>query len=347
MPATAPRPPAPQGGLRLDSTDAIRRGGNSGIVIQPGNPDLSLLIRAIRQTDKTLKMPPGSPLPPEVVADFEAWVREGAALPEDRVQAVKKQPVLWSLKKPGLPALPAVQGQQGIRNDVDRFILSRLEAKGLTPAPEADKRTLIRRTTYDLTGLPPSADDIDRFMGDTSADAYEKLIDRLLASPRYGERWGRHWLDLARYADNKGYVFFEGKEYPWAWAYRDYVIRSFNGDRPFDRFVQEQLAADLLCPDDREAQAALGFLTIGGHFMNNTHDIIDDRIDVITRGLMGLTVTCARCHDHKFDPIPSADYYSLYGVLRSSVEPTVPPLAGPPPKEPEHQLFDAELEIRE
>src|SRR5215471_3414184 len=145
MPATAPRPPAPQGGLRLDSTDAIRRGGNSGIVIQPG-----------------------SPLPPEVVADFEAWVREGAALPEDRVQAVKKQPVLWSLKKPGLPALPAVQGQQGIRNDVDRFILSRLEAKGLTPAPEADKRTLIRRATYDLTGLPPSADDIDRFEGDTS-----------------------------------------------------------------------------------------------------------------------------------------------------------------------------------
>ena len=232
-------------------------------------------------------------------------------------------------------------------NPIDAFVMTKLSDNKLSLSPRADKRTLIRRATFDLHGLPPTPEEIEAFVKDDAPNAYEKLIDRLLASPRYGERWGRHWLDVARYADNKGYVFFEGKEYPWAWTYRDYVIKSLNDDKPFDRFVMEQLAADLLAPKDVEAQAALGFLTVGGHFMNNTHDIIDDRMDVITRGLMGLTVTCARCHDHKFDPIPAADYYSLYGILRSSTEPTVPPLAGPPPKEPEHQLYDAELAIRE
>ncbi|MBY0514298.1 MAG: DUF1549 and DUF1553 domain-containing protein, partial [Gemmataceae bacterium] len=215
------------------------------------------------------------------------------------------------------------------------------------PAPPADRRTLIRRATFDLHGLPPTPEEVEAFAADPGPAAYEKLLDRLLASPRYGERWGRHWLDVARYADNKGYVFFEGKEYPWAWTYRDYVIDALNRDVPFDRFVCEQLAADRLAPADRRAQAALGFLTVGGHFMNNTHDIIDDRIDVMTRGLMGLTAACARCHDHKFDPVPAADYYSLYGVLRSSFEPAVPPLRDAPPSHAEHQLYEAELRLRE
>jgi len=232
----------PQGGLLLDSADGIRRGGSSGVVVRPGNPDLSLLIRAIRHTDKALKMPPGTPLSPEIVSDFEAWIRAGAPLPADRAPAAKKQPVLWSLTRPGLPDVPAVQGQQWIRNDVDRFILSRLEAKGLVPALEADKRTLIRRASYDLIGVPPSTDEIDRFVRDTSADAYEKVIDRLLASPRYGERWGRHWLDVARYSDSVNDSVNSGQRFPWSYTYRDWVIQSLNEDMPYDRFVLYQLA---------------------------------------------------------------------------------------------------------
>jgi hypothetical protein len=319
---------APQGGLLLDSTDAIRRGGSSGVVIRPGNPDLSLLIRAIRHTDKTLKMPPGNPLPPEVIADFEAWVRDGATLPEDRAASVKKQPVLWSLKGPGLPDFPAVHGQQWIRNDVDRFILNRLEAKGLTPSPEADSRTLIRRATYDLIGLPPSADDIDRFIADTSPDAYEKLINRLLASPRYGERWGRHWLDVARYSDSVNDSVNSGQRFPWSYTYRDWVIQSLNEDLPYDRFVLYQLAADRVPGIEPRHLAALGFLSLGREFPKSYPETVDDRIDAVSRGLLGLTVACARCHDHKYDPIPTRDYYSLYAILSNIRQPDELPLLG-------------------
>src|SRR5207253_6441825 len=189
---------------------------------------------------------------------------------------------------------------------------------------EADRRTLIRRATFDLTGLPPTPEEIDEFVNDASPGAYERLVDVLLSSPAYGERWGRHWLDVARYADSKGYVFTEERRFPYAYTYRDYVIKSLNDDKPYDRFVTEQLAADRLpLGEDKHPLAAMGFLTLGRRFMNNIHDIIDDRIDVTTRGLMALTVTCARCHDHKFDPIPTRDYYSLYGVFASSVEPQV------------------------
>jgi hypothetical protein len=229
---------------------------------------------------------------------------------------------------------------------LDRFVLARLQKVHLLPSPMVERRVLLRRAYFDLLGLPPSPRDIAAFEADHSADAYQKLIDRLLASPQYGERWGRHWLDVARYADNKGYVFFEDTSYPWAFTYRDYVISAFNRDLPYDRFVLEQLAADQVAPHDPQALAALGFLTVGGHFMNNTHDIIDDRIDVVTRGLLGLTVTCARCHDHKFDPIPQADYYSLYGVFRSSYEPTVPPLLRQLSTSVERQQ-DGELRSRE
>jgi hypothetical protein len=254
----------------------------------------------------------------------------------------------WAFQPVRRPALPAVRNAAWPRTSVDRFILARLEAKGLSPSPPADRRTLIRRATFDLLGLPPTPEEIAAFEADSSPDAWDRVIDRLLASPHYGERAARHWLDVARFADTKGYVFFEEAEYPWAWTYRDYVIRAFNDDLPYDRFIVEQLAADRLpLGKDRRPLTALGFLTLGGRFMSNTHDIIDDRIDVVCRGLLALTVGCARCHDHKFDPIPMRDYYSLYGVFASSAEPTVPPLFTDPPQTKEHAAFAKELGSRE
>jgi cytochrome c553 len=298
-------------------------------------------------------MPPSGKLSDREIAALEKWIELGVPWPE-KVTLVAPSAIAkaaanhWAFKPVVRPEVQSVNNtSKTLNNPIDNYVIARLQKEGLKSNPVADRRVLIRRATFDLHGLPPTPEEVEAFVNDPDPGAYPKLIDRLLASPRYGERWGRHWLDLARYADNKGYVFFEGKEYPWAWTYRDYVIESFNADKPFDRFVIEQLAADLLCPEDIKAQAALGFLTVGGHFMNNTHDIIDDRIDVVTRGLMGLTVTCARCHDHKFDPVPSADYYSLYGVFRSSTEPNVPPLVGLKPDTGEHLLYDAELKIRE
>ena len=335
-----------KGGLRLDTREAMLAGGDSGVVFVSGKPGESRIIAAVKQSGE-LKMPPGGKLPERDIAALEKWIELGAPWPE-KVKLAPPDAIAiaaanhWAFKPVQRPSVP-----MGSRHPIDAFVLARLDALKLKPSPVADRRTLIRRATFDLHGLPPTPEEIAAFEKETDADAYPKLLDRLLASPRYGERWGRHWLDVARYADNKGYVFFEGKEYPWAWTYRDYVIDALNRDVPFDRFVQEQIAADLLAPDDRKAQAALGFLTVGGHFMNNTHDIIDDRIDVITRGLMGLTVSCARCHDHKFDPIPTADYYSLYGVLRGSTEPTVPPLRAAAPRSIAFALYDVELNLRE
>jgi hypothetical protein len=254
----------------------------------------------------------------------------------------------WAFQPVGKQALPVVRDRSWPCTSVDKFILAKLEEKGLAPSPSADRRTLIRRATFDLLGLPPTPEDVAAFEADRGPDAYERLVDRLLASPHYGERWGRHWLDVARFADTKGYVFFEESQFPWAWTYRDYVIRSFNEDLPYDRFILEQLAADRLpLGKDRRPLTALGFLTLGGRFMNNAHDIIDDRIDVVGRGLLGLTVGCARCHDHKFDPIPMRDYYSLYGIFASCAEPTVPPLFADPPETKEYAAFARELQVRE
>lgn len=254
----------------------------------------------------------------------------------------------WALQPVEKPPLPVVRDGAWPKTPVDRFVLARLEQRSWRPAPAADKRTLLRRVTFDLTGLPPTPLALDTFLADTSPEAYERVVDRLLASSAYGERWGRHWLDVARYADNKGYVFFEERTYPWAWTYRDYVVRSLNDDKPYNQFLLEQIAADQLGPNpDGRTLAALGFITVGDHFSNNTHDILDDRIDVVTRGLLGLTVGCARCHDHKYDPVTMADYYALYGVFRSSSEPMVPPLLEAPPDTNPYACFAWELSERE
>jgi len=323
---------AQQGGLRLDSLTAILHGGGSGIaVVVPGEPDKSNMIKAVRY-DTALKMPPSGKLKPDEVAALTEWVKRGAHWPGEAAPAAvpangeyvpsDAQKNHWAFKPFKRPPLPAVKNTAWGKTPIDRFILAKLEAKGLKPAPYADRRTLIRRASYDLLGVPPTPAEADAFVSDTAPDAFAKVVDRLLADTRYGERWGRHWLDVARYADNKGYVFTEDKEYHYAYTYRDYVIRSFNTDLPYDRFVREQLAADRLQQgDDRSSLAAMGYLTLGRRFLNDQAAIIDDRIDVTCRGLMGLTVACARCHNHKFDPIPNKDYYSLYGVFASSYEP--------------------------
>jgi hypothetical protein len=231
---------------------------------------------------------------------------------------------------------------------LDRFILQKLEAAGLKPSPPADRRTLLRRAAFDLLGIPPAWEDIVAFENDPAPDAWERVVERLLASPLYGQRWGRHWLDLARFADTKGYVGDQETRYPYSYTYRDYVIDALNADLPYDRFIIEQLAADLLpAEENNRALAGLGFLTLGRRFSNNPHDIIDDRIDVVTRGLMGLTVHCARCHDHKYDPIPTEDYYSLYGVFASSHEPAELPLLAMPTETAEYRQYLDELAARQ
>jgi mono/diheme cytochrome c family protein len=345
-----------QADLRLDSLEGALKGGEHGPALIPGDPDKSLLISAVLRTGD-YEMPPDKPLTEAQIAALTTWVKQGAIWPgkaevvmtptsPEGVERARREH--WAYQAVRQPAIPAVKNGGWVSTSIDWFILARLEAQGLTPSPAADKRTLLRRITFDLTGLPPTFAEVQAFEADTSPDAYPRVVDRLLASPHYGERWGRHWMDVARYSDTKGYVFFEENNFPWAWTYRDYVIEAFNQDLPYDRFLLEQLAADQLpLRDQHRPLRALGFLTVGGRFMNNVHDIIDDRIDVVTRGLQGLTVTCARCHDHKFDPLPTTDYYSLYGIFASSIEPIVPPQYDPAPDTEEYRKFDTELRTRE
>jgi hypothetical protein len=318
-------PKKQQAGLRLDSGEAVLKGGDHGPAIVPGAPEKSLLMQAVRHQGD-LEMPPDGELPAAAVVDLVAWVKMGApwpASPAANAATTDASPSThWAFRNPADPPVPEVKDRSWPVTTVDRFILARLEREGLTPSPEADRRTLIRRATFDLHGLPPTPEEVEAFAADESAGAYDRLIDRLLDSPRYGERWGRHWLDVARYSDTKGYIYEDREQprYPFAYTYRDYVIRSFNDDLPYDRFVIEQLAADRLRDRRPGSVAALGFLTLGRRFANSTHDVIDDRIDVVSRGLLGLTVTCSRCHDHKFDPIPTTDYYALYGIFAACTE---------------------------
>ncbi|WP_150107240.1 PSD1 and planctomycete cytochrome C domain-containing protein [Pedosphaera parvula] len=320
-----------KGGLSVEYRDTLLKGGDTGPAIVSGDPEKSLLIKAVRYTDPDLQMPPkGEKLSDEQIADLVNWVKMGA--PDPRVLTAVAAKTYgesdrnhWSFKAVKKSTVPEVTGKDWVKTPVDAFIAAKLEENGMKPSPVADKRTLIRRATFDLIGLPPTLKEVDTFLADNSPDAFAKVVDRLLASPQYGERWGRYWLDVARYSDTKGDVKVNKEDfrYPYAWTYRDYVIRSFNEDKPYNRFVLEQIAADKMdLGTNRSSLAALGFLTLGERFNGNINDIINDRIDVVTKGTLGLTVTCARCHDHKFDPIPQKDYYSLHGIFASSVEPS-------------------------
>ncbi len=331
-----------KGDLTLDTMSGWQKGGETGPAILPGKPDESLLIMAVRYADKDTQMPPtskGGKLPPEQIADLEEWVRMGApdprntsaprrdiskiadGLSEDMRDSVKTH---WAYQPLVSPPVPNLKDASWCNTPVDNFILSKLVSKDMKPSAPADKRTLIRRATFDLTGLPPSPKEVLDFVNDAAPGAFGKVVDRLLDSPHYGERWGRYWLDIARYADTRGDVKKDNNTLnPFAWTYRDYVIKAFNSDRPYDLFIKDQLAADLL-PSSKSQPgtlAALGFLTGGDHFQGNKNDIINDQIDVVCKGFLGTTVTCARCHDHFFDPVPTRDYYSLYGVFNSCAEP--------------------------
>jgi mono/diheme cytochrome c family protein len=324
------------GGLRVDSRDALLKGGKSGPSVVAGDPDKSILIQAVRQTNPKLKMPMGGKLKPVEIEDLTAWVKAGANWPNVPAPPVKaagitpEQRAFWSFQPLKLPAIPTPNTANWAKTDIDRFVLARLDREGMKPVSSADKRTLIRRATLDLTGLPPTIEEIEAFEKDTAADAFAKVVDRLLASPHYGERWGRFWLDVARYGEDdyrsldperRGY-----NPYPFAYLYRDWVIKAFNDDMPYDLFVKAQLAADLLDEKSRaKLLPALGFLGQGPWFYDNGSvevtraDERHDRVDVVSRGFLGLTVGCARCHDHKYDPIPTKDYYALSGVFLNSV----------------------------
>jgi mono/diheme cytochrome c family protein len=326
-----------KGGLRLDSRAALLSGGDSGPAVVPGKPDKSLLITAVHYDDNP-RMPPRNKLKPEQIAALTDWVKQGAPWPAAAVeirppapagraiQISEKDRNFWSFRPVSDPPLPRVKDAAWPKTSIDHFVLARLEAAGLRPAPPADKRTLLRRATFDLTGLPPTPEEIDAFLADDSPRAFERVVDRLLASPHYGERWARHWLDVARYGEDQAHTF-QARQYPYGHRYRDWLVRAFNADLPYDRFVKEQLAADLLGgPDRPENLPALGFFALGPVYYGDPKklDQYDDRIDTLTRGFLGLTVACARCHDHKFDPIPTRDYYGLAGVFASTDYEEVP-----------------------
>jgi hypothetical protein len=323
-----------KGELVLDTRDGLRKGGTTGPAIVPGNPDRSLLIKALRYKDEALAMPPKARLPESVVADFEAWVKMGAPDPREGGAATTRPPIdiekgrtFWAFQLPKKYPVPVIKDSGlTIRNPIDAFVHEKWQAAGVRPVAHADKRTLIRRVTFDLTGLPPTAEEVEAFVADNSPAAFEKIVDRLLASPRFGERWGRHWLDVARYAESTGKAV--NVTYPHAWRYRDFVIAAFNADLPYDRFIKEQLAGDLMPASDPKTKAeriiATGFLAIGPKSINERNgtqyelDVADEQIDATTQAFLGLTAACARCHDHKFDPIPTRDYYALAGIFRST-----------------------------
>lgn len=335
--------------LRLDSRADMLEGGSRGAAIVPGEPDKSLLIRAVNHAD-TLAMPPKEKLSQRDINDLTAWVKAGAVWPEgDKPKPATKKPAakaaatamqfteeqkhFWSFQPMKHPQPPNVKLERWVQSPIDRFILSELETRGLQPAEVADKRTLIRRATFDLIGIPPSSEEVAEFLADSEPDAFARVIDRLLASPRYGERWGRHWLDVARYGDSNG--LDENLAQANAFRYRDWVISAFNRDLPFDEFVREQIAGDLLPPagdpndpivaaQQNDRVTATGFLVIGAKMLAEDDplkmqmDIVDEQVDTIGKAFMGLTLGCARCHDHKYDPVPMADYYSLAGIFKST-----------------------------
>jgi hypothetical protein len=333
---------APMGGLILDTKAGMQKGGALGPIVVPGKPSESQLVKALRFTDPHIQMPPTGKLPDAVISDFEQWIAAGAVDPRkdaattaDSPAPLKGMPIeqgrkWWAFQPVQEKTAPAVKDTAWTKNKIDAFILAKLEEKGLKPSPAADARTLVQRAYIDLAGYKPSYQEVEAFVNDKSPDAYEKLVDRLLAAPQYGERWGRHWMDVSRFAEDNPTSEATNPPYPFAWRYRDWVIEAMNKDVPYDRFVKLQLAADLIPNTPREDMRALGYLgaapvyhkdlrlsadVIGGFLADDW----DERVDAVTRGLMGLTVACARCHDHKFDPILTKDYYGLVGVFASTM----------------------------
>ena len=323
-----------EGSLLLDSKAGSLKGGDQGPAVVPGDVDKSLLLRAIRYDDKDLQMPPAPKerLSAEVVADFEAWIKRGAPDPRDEavvgstytidIEAAKQR---WPFTAPIEPAVPSIKQADWPRNPIDQFILAKLEEKGLAPVGDAEKRTLIRRVTYDLIGLPPTPEEVEAFLADDSPQAFTKVVDRLLESQHYGERQGRHWLDVVRYADTAG----DNSDFPipQMYRYRNWVINAFNADMPYDQFIREQIAGDLLTADSVQAKheriVATGYIALARRFGSTvddypTHLTIEDTIDNLGRTFLGLTINCARCHNHKFDPITNEDYYGLYGIFHST-----------------------------
>jgi hypothetical protein len=320
-----------RGGLLLDSQDGLRKGGDSGPALLPRKPGESLLLKTLRY-DGDVKMPPRQKLPDAVIADFETWIQRGAADPRMATTSAKAHGLsieegrrFWAYRPVSRPAIPHVAGRAWSPGPIDAFIRAALESKALRPAPAANRATVARRLYYDLLGLPPTPEAVDVFVRDTRPDAYERLVDRLLASPSFGERWGRHWLDVGRFAESltlRGFILKE------SWRYRDLVIDTFNDDVPFDRFVREQVAGDLLPADSpehkRRGLIATAFLALGNTNLEEQDkqqlrmDVVDEQLDTIGRAFLAQTIGCARCHDHKFDPIPTKDYYALAGILRNT-----------------------------
>lgn len=313
---------AHMGGLQLDSREHFLKGGKSGPIVVAGSPDQSLMMKALRYTDPRLKMPPTGKLSPEQLASVEEWIKAGAVWPTTEHAVIKtpqyritpEQRAFWSFQpvKPAPPPEiddPKFAKTAWAQTDIDRFIIAKLESRGLRPVGPADRRTLIRRAYFDLTGLPPTPEEVAAFERDRSPDAFAKVVDRLLASPRYGERWGRLWLDVARYSDDR---LDSERDNPYvaSFRYRDWVVQAIQDDMPYDLFVKAQIAGDRL-PNHDKLEAGLGFYAL-------SPEMQDDRVDATTRGFLGLTVACATCHDHKYDPIPTSDFYSLMGIFRNT-----------------------------
>lgn len=357
----------PMGGLRLDSREGVLEGGASGPALVARDPEGSLVVRALRYLDPVLKMPPTGKLPDRVIADFEAWIASGAVDPREASKApaaeaaeredgpgtpIEEGRRWWSFQPLAERPAPPVSDPEWTRRKIDAFVLARLEQNGLRPSPEADRRTLVRRAYLDLTGLPPTYAEIESFAADDAPEAYGALIERLLKSPRYGERWGRYWLDVARWAEDHPTSEATNRPFANAWRYRDWVIEAVNKDIPYDRFIRMQFAADLLPDFDPRDMRALGYLGNAPIYHKDrrlSKDVIetiatddwDERVDAVSRGLLGLTVACARCHDHKFDPITAKDYYGLAGVFASTWQ-VGRPMVELPPEEAERLTWEHE-----
>jgi Protein of unknown function (DUF1553)/Protein of unknown function (DUF1549)/Planctomycete cytochrome C len=344
-----------KGGLRLDSLTSMMKGGDSGPAVSPGKPEASRLIEAIGYVEDP-QMPPSGKLKENEISVLTQWVRMGTPWPAEARDvhatiapapasvAQSKEPH-WAFQPVKSVAPPSVANAAWPKSPIDAFVLAKLEQKGLRPVSPADKRTLIRRATFDLIGLPPSVEDVEAFLSDDSADAFAHVVDRLLASPHYGERWGRHWLDVARYGEDQAHTF-ESRKYPNGFRYRDWVVKAFNEDMPYDRFITEQIAGDLLEGADRDDRlAALGFFALGPvYYGKAVLDELDDRVDTLTRGFLGLTVACARCHDHKFDPIPTKDYYALAGIFSNTAYKEYP--QAPPEVVAKYDQAQAEIKAK-